>query len=35
VWLHGQAGVAAATNVGALGFLARDLLAVLPRLLTA
>jgi len=33
VWLHGAAGRAAAEQVGPLGFLARDLLPHLPRLL--
>ena len=35
VWLHGQAGMTVATNVGHLGFLARELVAALPRLLTS
>lgn len=33
VWLHGAAGRAAAERIGPIGFLARDLLAHLPRLL--
>ena len=33
VWLHGAAGRAAAEEIGPVGFLARDLLAHLPRLL--
>jgi hydroxyethylthiazole kinase-like uncharacterized protein yjeF len=33
VWLHGAAGRAAAEEVGPIGFLARDLLRHLPRLL--
>jgi len=33
VWLHGSAGAAAAQRHGALGFLARDLLAEIPALL--
>jgi len=33
VWLHGAAGRAAAEQVGPIGFLARDLLRHLPRLL--
>lgn len=35
VWLHGQAGVAASARIGAIGFLARDLLPELPRLASA
>lgn len=35
VWLHGQAGATLATTVGPLGFLARELLPVVPRLLAA
>ena len=33
VWLHGAAGCAAAEEIGPIGFLARDLLRHLPRLL--
>jgi len=35
VWLHGAAGRAAAEEVGPVGFLARDLLRHLPRLLAS
>lgn len=35
VWLHGAAGRAAATALGPIGFLARDLLPEIPRLLVA
>ena len=35
VWLHGEAGRAASDAVGPIGFLARDLLSHLPRLLAA
>ncbi|MDB5687187.1 MAG: ADP-dependent (S)-NAD(P)H-hydrate dehydratase [Rhizorhabdus sp.] len=33
VWVHGTAGQAAARDIGPIGFLARDLMAYLPRLL--
>ncbi|MEG3088321.1 NAD(P)H-hydrate dehydratase [Sphingomonas sp. PB4P5] len=33
VWLHGEAGRAASDTIGPIGFLARDLLSPLPRLL--
>jgi NAD(P)H-hydrate repair Nnr-like enzyme with NAD(P)H-hydrate dehydratase domain len=33
VWLHGEAGRALATRIGPVGFLARELLPELPRLL--
>lgn len=33
VWLHGEAGRACAAAIGPLGFLARDLLAEIPRLM--
>ena len=35
VWLHGEAGKAAAAAVGPAGFLARDLLLHIPRLMAA
>ncbi len=35
VWLHGEAGKAAAADYGPAGFLARDLLPHLPRLMAA
>jgi hydroxyethylthiazole kinase-like uncharacterized protein yjeF len=35
VWLHGQAGTAAALRVGPFGFLARELLPELPALMAA
>ncbi|RHW16454.1 NAD(P)H-hydrate dehydratase [Sphingomonas gilva] len=35
VWLHAQAGRVAAERIGALGFLARELLPPLPRLIEA
>lgn len=35
VWLHGQAGATLATTVGPVGFLARELLPAIPRLLAA
>jgi len=34
VWLHGEAGKAAGAAIGPVGFLARDLLSHIPRLLT-
>ena len=33
VWLHGEAGTALAGKVGPIGFLARELLAEVPRLM--
>lgn len=33
VWLHGEAGRAAAARVGPIGFLARDLIVEIPRLM--
>jgi len=33
VWLHGEAGRAAAKRIGPIGFLARDLIAEIPRLM--
>ena len=33
VWLHGEAGLAAAARVGPIGFLARDLMGEIPRLM--
>jgi ADP-dependent NAD(P)H-hydrate dehydratase len=35
VWLHGEAGKAASAAIGPVGFMARDLLLHLPRLLAA
>ncbi|MDB5710348.1 MAG: NAD(P)H-hydrate dehydratase [Sphingomonas bacterium] len=35
VWLHGEAGKAAATTIGPVGFLARDLPRHLPRLMAS
>lgn len=35
VWLHGEAGRAAAERIGPIGFLARDLPAEIPRLMAA
>jgi NAD(P)H-hydrate repair Nnr-like enzyme with NAD(P)H-hydrate dehydratase domain len=35
VWLHGQAGAAASRRYGAIGYLARELLAEVPRLIGA
>jgi ADP-dependent NAD(P)H-hydrate dehydratase len=35
VWLHGEAGKAASATIGPVGFLARDLLPHIPRLLAA
>lgn len=35
VWLHGQAGAALATSVGPTGFLARELLPLIPGLMAA
>jgi hydroxyethylthiazole kinase-like uncharacterized protein yjeF len=34
VWLHGEAGQAAAVQIGPIGFLARDLIAEIPRLMS-
>lgn len=34
VWLHGEAGQAAAEKIGPIGFLARDLLGEIPMLMT-
>ena len=34
VWLHGEAGRAAASRIGPIGFLARDLLEDIPQLMT-
>lgn len=33
VWIHGEAGRAASENIGPLGFMARDLLVDIPRLM--
>lgn len=33
VWLHGEAGQAAGSSIGPIGFLARDLIGELPRLM--
>ena len=33
VWLHGQAGLAAQDRIGPIGFLARDLILEIPRLM--